>query len=332
MLSGSEVREAIRHELGEEPESYRASDIGRAHQTFFVQTDSGKYVLKVSEDDERFQVEAPAIRYLNSECNVAVPELMGFDNSKNRFDFMYFITGFELGENIDSFEAESGPKFRYLSVERKKNLLNSAGRNLGRIHCQAGFDSFGTFYSDENSLEFKEKMSWPELFRKIIIEEQVGNFPERFQDLKNIVKDFVGENINVVDGVSSPCLVHQDVRWPNMKVQGKTVSTIFDWERSISGHHEYDLFKAEESLIQVRSDGLDEKYRQHFLKGYRKHMDLDTGWKQRRDFYLAVRPVEALWTFDGWTDGMSEDRKDEMAEVKRSELKERIERYREKYS
>jgi fructosamine-3-kinase len=332
MPSGSEVREVIRHELGEEPKSYRSSDIGSAHQTFFVQTDSGKYVLKVSEDDERFQVEAPVIRYLNSECNVAVPELTGFDNSKNRFDFMYFITGFEPGENIDSYESESGAKFRYLSVERKKNLLNSAGRNLGKIHSQAGFDSFGTFHSDENRLEFREKMSWPDLFRKIIIEEQVRNFPERFHDLQSLVREFINENIGTVEGTSSPCLVHQDVRWPNMKVQGKTVSTIFDWERSISGHHEYDLFKAEESLIQVRSEGLEENYRQHFLDGYRKHMDLNEGWKQRRDFYRAVRPVEALWTFEGWTDGMSEERKDEMAEVKRSELEERIERYREDYA
>lgn len=332
MTSKSEVRKVVRHELGEELDSYSSAEIGRAHQTFFVQTDSGKYVLKVSEDDERFQVEAPVIRYLNSECDVAVPELMGFDNSKSRFEFMYFITEFEPGENIDSFEAESGPKFRYLSVERKKRLLRSAGRKLGSIHSQAEFDNSGTFRSDENSLEFEEKMSWPELFRSIIVEGQVKNFPKRFQGLTSLIKEFVDESINVVDDVSSPCIVHQDIRWPNMKMQGDQVSTVFDWERSISGHHEYDLFKAEESLIQIRTDKLEDRYRKQLLDGYRDYMDLDSGWKRRRDFYRAVRPVEALWTFDGWTDGMDKERKDEMAELKQSELKERIERYRKNYS
>ncbi|MFB6099983.1 MAG: phosphotransferase family protein [Candidatus Nanohalobium sp.] len=330
MVSEESARKVIRHEIEDDIDNLDAHTIGRAHETFIFETDSEKYILKASNEkrlEDRFQVEAPVYRLLKSSTDVPVPEIVAFDNSKRDFNFMYFISGFEKGENIDTYEADSGPKFRYLSVERKKKVLESAGEVLGKLHSQTSFKSFGFLESENNELEFRKKSSWKKIFREIIIEEQMENFPERFQDLQDLIRGFVEENLDVLKYVDSPCIIHQDFRWPNVKVSGDKVSTVFDWERAVAGHAEYDLAKAEESLIQVDSNGLYRKYRESLLKGYRKHSKLEDGWERRMQFYKAVRPVEALWTFEGWTEGMNEEKKEAMAEYQRNQLKKRIENY-----
>ena len=328
------VEEVVSSELDEDVRDLSKIGVGRAHESFSFRTSSGDYILKASNDvglEDRFQVEAPVNRLLARESGVSVPELIAFDNSKTDFDFMYFISSFETGVNLDNYESEGGPKFRYLSRERKRKVLESAGRQLGMVHSQTGFEQYGFLKCENNELCFRDKGCWSSIFKKIILEEQLANFPERFMDLQGMVESFVEENFEVVDTGADPCVIHQDFRWPNMKVDGDTVSAVFDWERALAGHHEYDLTKSLKSLVQVRSENLRKEYRKSFLKGYQKYMDLDNDWKKRKKFYRALRPVEALWTFESWTKGMSKDKKEEMAELHRSNLEERINQFLEEY-
>jgi len=332
MVGLKSVEEVVSSELDEDIESLSKIGVGRAHESFSFSTSSGDYILKASNDvelEDRFQVEAPVNRLLNQETDVSVPEIIVFDNSKTFYDFMYFISSFEKGVNLDNYESDGGPKFRYLSRERKRNVLESAGRQLGMLHSQTSFKQYGFLNYENNELCFGEKGSWSSIFKEIILEEQLANFPERFKDLQEMVKYFVEENIEVVDTGADPCVIHQDFRWPNMKVD--SISAVFDWERALAGHHEYDLTKSLKSLVQVRSENLREEYTKSFLKGYQKFMDLDDSWRQRKKFYRALRPVEALWTFESWTEGMNKDKKEKMAELHKSNLEERINEYLEEY-
>lgn len=127
-------------------------------------------------------------------------------------------------------------------------------------------------------------------------------------------------------------LVHQDVRWPNIIAGGNEVKAVIDWERAISGDPYYDLAKTEQSLLQFKRPKTRKSYRKYFLEGYRDFKDLPDNWEKLRSFYRALRPVEALWTFEGWTEGMSSERKDEMASSKEKELKEKVEDFRRNYS
>jgi aminoglycoside phosphotransferase (APT) family kinase protein len=335
MVSESSAKDVIRFVMEDDVQNFDSNTLGRGHETFFFRTSGGRYVLKVSNDkdrEDRFQVEGPVNKFLSSNTYVPVPNVVDFDNSKQDFNFMYFISEFEDGENICTYEAMSGPKFKYLSVERKKRVLESAGEVLGMLHNQTSFKDFGFLKSRNQEIAFRTKGGWKDVFKKIIIEKQMNNFPERFCDLKDLIRGFLEENLSLLEDLGSPCLIHQDYRWPNIKVKGSSVSTVFDWERALAGHPEYDLAKAEESLIQLKSDRLYQKYRESFLKGYKKRNCLEPGWDRRVMFYKALRPVEAMWTFEGWTDGMSEEKRNAMARYQRNELNRKIEGFKEEYS
>jgi aminoglycoside phosphotransferase (APT) family kinase protein len=330
MVSREEARKIVEKEVGESLHGFQPSSIGRAHDSFFLDTDSGRYVLKIGKGEDRFQVEGPALELLNSETDVSVPNIAGFDNSKSDFDFMYLIIEFVEGENLDAWENENGAKFPYLSKNRKRSLLQSAGRQLGLLHSQTSFDSFGHFKYEHGGLEFRQEGSWPETFRKIILEEQASNFPDRFSHLKTLVENFVEESVHKLNAGNS-ALVHQDVRWPNIIAGRSEINSVIDWERAIAGDPYYDLAKTEQSLLQFKRPETRESYRKHFLKGYRDFKDLPDNWEEIRAFYRALRPVEAVWTFDGWTRGMSSDKKEKMALDKEKELKEKVEAFRKDY-
>lgn len=314
-------------ELGENLKAFRRSAVGRAHEGFFVNCDSGKYFLKIGDDEDRFQVEGPAIGLLNERTKISVPDLVGFDVSGEEFGFMYLILEEVEGENLDAWENNSGPKFPYLSRNRKKSLLNSAGQELGLLHSQTSFEDFGHFRGSNEGLKFRQKGSWKDTFRKIIIKEQALNFPERFSHLEPLVKEFVDEFIDVID-TDRASLVHQDVRWPNIIAGDNSINALIDWERAIAGDPLYDLAKAEESLLQFKRGETRDRYRGYLIDGYNDFIDLPDNWRRVRGFYRALRPVEALWTFNGWTSGMEESRKDEMAVKKERKLKNRMESFR----
>lgn len=330
MVSRNKAREIVEKEIGESLHGFQPSSIGRAHDSFFLDTDSGRYVLKIGKGEDRFQAEGPALELLNSETDVSVPSIAGFDNSKSDFDFMYLVMEFVEGENLDVWESENGAKFSYLSKNRKRNLLRSAGRQLGLLHSQTSFDSFGHFKCEKGSLEFRQQGSWAETFKKIILEEQASNFPDRFSHLESLIGSFVEESVNDMDSGDN-ALVHQDVRWPNIIAGTSSINAVIDWERAISGDPYYDLAKAEQSLLQFKRPKTRESYRKYFLDGYTDFEDLPDNWEKLRSFYRALRPVEALWTFEGWTEGMSSDKKEEMALDKEKELKEKVEAFRKDY-
>ena len=330
MISRDDAQKIVEKEIGESLQDFQSLPIGRAHDSFILDTESGRHVLKIGKNEDRFQVEGPSLDFLNSETVVSVPEIAGFDNSKSDFDFMYLVMDFVEGENLDAWENDSGAKFPYLSKNRKRSLLKSAGRQLGLLHSQTCFDSFGHFKCAESSLEFRQEGSWAETFKKIILDEQVSNFPNKFSHLESLVKNFVEESVHELNAGDS-ALIHQDVRWPNIIAGESEVNVVIDWERSISGDPYYDLAKAEQSLLQFKRPETRDSYRKYFFEGYKDFKDLPDDWEKYRAFYRALRPVEALWTFEGWTKEMSNDKKEEMASNKEKELKEKIRRFRKNY-
>ena len=326
MVSEKTVRRILDRDIGEDLVSLEKSSIGRAHETFFVSTKSSELVLKVSNSERRFQVEGPVLKLLNEQTEVSVPKLRCFDNSQEDFEFMYLIMDRVSGENIDNWENNKGPKFSYLSRERKRELLRDAGKQLGLLHSQTDFDSFGHFKSEGNSLEFRTRGSWSEVFREIIIEQQADNLPERFSHLRSPIKEFVGDHITTIKP-GRPSIIHQDFRWPNVLCGKRNIKAVIDWERALSGDPVYDFVKAEKSLLQFKRIDTRERYLEYLVEGYRTEANLPEDWRWKRDFYRALRPVEALWTFEGWTKEMNEEKKDLMADRKEKELLERIEEF-----
>ncbi len=71
MVSERDLERVVGRELGEEVKAFRDSGAGRAHEGFFVECDSGRYFLKIGDDEERFQVEGPALELLNERTEVS---------------------------------------------------------------------------------------------------------------------------------------------------------------------------------------------------------------------------------------------------------------------
>jgi len=317
------IQKLVHEELGTGFE-INETDVGRAHATYHLNSKEKSYFLKTSKNDTRFQVEGPVIEHLNSKTDVKLPRIVDFDNTKSDYPFMYMLTQKVRGENLNLWDSSGGRSFPFLSVENKKKILFSVGRELGKLHSQTSTQNFGFLESKNNQLEIKQKSSWPEIFKEIIIEQQTENFPERFSQLKPEVKEFVSNNIGKISECNKGSIIHQDYRWPNILVDKSSVSAVLDWERALYGDPEYDLAKAEESLLQFKTEEKRKIYRESLFDGYREERTFSKNWEEKRAFYRALRPVEALWTFDGWTKGMDDNKKDRMASENKEKLRQRI--------
>lgn len=320
-----EITQILEERYGE-LRSLTSDEFGMAHKVYFAETESlQKVVIKAGKGNyskERLQRE-PAVLKLLENIDYPAPRLLAEDMSGEKHDFIYFVMTKEDGKNIDSFS--SGPKFKRIEKQRKNKLLEHSGDLLGRLHSSTGFQDYGELYY-KNTLEVKSRESWSLLLMDLVEKHSLeGMKDSRFSDLIDDAREFLEENIVKLDTGDQPRLVHQDFRFGNLLVTDDRVNTVLDWERAISGHREYDLFKAERNLIaKFKTDSLREEYRKKFLNGYRKHLELDEGWESRREIYQMIYLMEAMWTFSDWSEEIPEGVTSELESNMRKEFNRRI--------
>lgn len=271
---------------------------GLAHKVFVVELDNPERKVVANfchreELEDRFEVEPEVTRLVERKTDVNVPHIIRSDLSKEFVPQMYYLSGLVPGYN-------PGDRFKHMAVWKKKRILRQAGRLLGRVHSQVGFDRPGhlRFDHDRGELETYGPDKWVEIFKEVMYY-QLDNAHERFSDIVPELKRVFEDNLHLIEGDFQPVLLHQDYGPRNIHVEGSNVSGILDWERALAGHSEYDLFKAEIRFVYLfQSENLKEKYRRHFYKGYRELNSFEDGWKKRRTFYRYSCLFEPLWTFD----------------------------------
>nr|EGQ40661.1 MAG: putative aminoglycoside phosphotransferase [Candidatus Nanosalinarum sp. J07AB56] len=286
--------------LGEEVKSVKDS-YEQAHRTFTVSTTGGDVVVRFchkGKNEERFRSAPAALSLVSS---VPTPDLIRFDGTKSVVPEQFMITSYEEGQVL---EMHGTPDFRYIPEHRRKSLSKDVGRKLGVLHRENKMESFGRLTYNDGEAAVDSRDSWAELYLEILKEEQLAQMSKPFQDLVPTLETWLENHISFLDTRCSPCIVHQDLKPDNMIVGDRDVNSIVDWERAISGHPELDLFTTDSRLFSRLTDSAARKYRPYMYRGYFDERDLQTGWKTRREFYLLLKTVEAMWTFSGWSDNL----------------------------
>lgn len=287
---------------------------GDAKETFLVKFEEGNKVivnfLTKNNLEERFEVEDFIIQKVSQETDLPVAKVIASDLSREKVSYPYFVTTVLEGYNPTN-------RFKYLPTNYKKTILNQAVKYLGKLHRDVKLDEFGKL-SYELSYETTGKElsldrgSWPEVFMEIM-ERQFDEFQhDLYKELIPIAREKLHDNLDLIKGDFQPVLVHQDYGPRNILVKRDNITGIVDWERAISGHKEYDLFKAEKRFIDdnFRSRKIRESLRKEIFKGYRGVNSLEEGWRERRKFYRYSYVIESMWTFHIWSSELNEEVKE----------------------
>lgn len=292
---------------------------GDAKETYKVVLSNGQefilHICRKTNLEDRFEVEDLTSQIVSENSDVPVPKVIASDLSKQDFSYMYFIS-----EKIDGYNPLK--RFKYMPIDEKKTILRQLGRYMGRFHRDITFDSFGQFnYSESDGLEIQEG-SWPDVFMQIMEKQLSEVSHDAFDDLVPIIREILEDNLHLLEGNFQPVMVHQDYGPRNIMVDEGSISGIIDWERAISGHKEYDLFKAERRFIDDRFNSREvrEELRPVLFEGYLEENALSSGWRERRKLYRYCYNIESIWTFHIWESTLDEEKKDQVIDFYRSYL------------
>ena len=316
------VKKDIEERLGSI--SFIESDkVGMAHDIYFIEIDGKELVVKIAGHglNFRFEREPFVLEELESMNFPAPrPEIYSVEERSNTPS--YLVMEKIEGENINSYS--EGRKFKFMPIEKKKKVIESAAEKLLQLHRSNSFEAFGSFRKDLEP-EF-ESNTWSKTFLQIMEKNELGGLKDTvFEDLYSEGRSFLENNIEVIDTGSNPVMVHQDYSFKNMIVVGTEVKVVIDWERALSGNSELDLFKFERSIqSKFRTKSKAEKYGAFLLETYTDSIELESGWEQRRNIYMLISLIETMWTFSEWSQDLPENIAEGLEKNMRKEFYNRI--------
>lgn len=316
------VKNDIEERLGS-ISSIESDKVGMAHEIFFIEIDDKEVVVKIAGDglNFRFEREPFVLEELESMNFPAPrPEIYTVEERSNMPS--YLVMEKIEGENINSYS--EGRKFKFMPIEQKEKVIESASEKLLQMHQSRSFEAFGAFRKNLE-LDFKSN-NWGESFLQIVEKNELGGLKDTvFEDLYSEAREFLENNIEVLDTGSAPVMVHQDYSFKNMIVEGTEVKAVIDWERALSGHRELDLFKFERSIqSKFRTKSKAEEYGDHLIDCYRGEKQLESGWEERRNIYMLTSLIENMWTFPEWSQDLPENIAESLEENMRKEFYNRI--------
>lgn len=266
---------------------------GLSKKTFLILFESNQQVVVSykKERDARFRRESKVIQLVNCKTSLPAPSVITENFSDGELPD-YIVMEKLDGENPDE-------KFKHMPVKWKKNIMRESGKMLAELHKNIQFEQTGPLKLTENSLDVDTLDNWSEALHHSMGKHIEGIQDTMFQEISDRVIETYQNNRDIIDKDFQPVLVHEDVRPGNLLVQNDEITGLVDWERALSGHAEFDLFKSEFEFIDLKFDTekTRAKYQDDFLSGYREIRKLDQGWEERRKFYRLVEMAQVLNVF-----------------------------------
>lgn len=277
------------------------------------------YILKIfdneaSNREKWFRAEPLIYELLSKESSVPVPSIEYIGrNEKQVFYIMEKIEGKNPDKNKENLTASS-----------LENLLYQYGKLLAETHETTSFNHYGILGGRNNELIVTEKKTrWPWSIQgtlkiwKDMINSRWENPPNQtlIPD-KNYIR-------NILPNKPEPVIIHDDNSFENIIVNYNTIDSLLDWAHTRSGHGEYDLVKAEYSLIDWYLKDREEKenLRKALYKGYEKHRTIKKeGFEERKELYKYFVVLWLCAGFPVWSRDMSQKEKQKT----RSELVNRL--------
>lgn len=242
-----------------------------------------------------FYVQPFVLSYLNSnERGVNVPSPVGYDYTRDEFNYDWYMTEFVDGEEL---ETEEKP----LTVENSRLV----GKTLGRINSISvngvGYPNpkteTGKSCSIEPYLSF-DNDSWEEYMKRELYK-LVNTSDTRFASLRNDIREFI-ENCAIRE--VNPQLIHFDY-WSENIIWENNTPYVIDWERSVGGdpmanriqseHYLFDKIApysdefSDDEYIQNRDKMIDE-FRNAYTSAYTGEQSLELDKETRKIYELFV--------------------------------------------
>ena len=297
--------EAVLRESGPDYEdfSYERPTAGHQGEVFLVTlTHAGEeyeVVVKFQPgNEEGFALEPFLHEYVADRTDVPVPRILVFKEEPDLDVAPYFVTERVEGHNLAEALGE-------LEYDLRERLVNQAGRILGDMHAEIGFEGFGRLGLEDGRLVVENlSWDWQETFR-MLVDAQIDRLAGGpFENLQSQAHDALDDAIGVIPSGGVPRLVHDDFRPANMlfdPANQAPITAVLDWQFALAGHPEYHVARTDFLFIDPAFQDADvrDRLRTKLYEGYREYreFDPDDDYEQRRPVYHFAT---LLWRMAGF--------------------------------
>jgi len=211
----------------------------------------------------------------------------------------YFVTERVHGDNL----AET---FGDLGMDARRAVLRQAGRSLGDMHSEIGFEAFGRLDLSSDHIVVRDWYgNWRDYFGDLTRTHLDNLDGSPFADVVDRVEERLGPALDAVPESGVPRLVHDDFRPANLLYDAGTpeapISAVLDWQDVLAAHPEYNLAQTEFLFVDssFQDPGVRSELREELYDGYREHraMEFEPGYEERRPLYQLST---LLWRMAGF--------------------------------
>jgi Ser/Thr protein kinase RdoA (MazF antagonist) len=298
--------EAVLEESGPDFEefSFERPTAGHQGEVFLVSLtyrgEEYEVVVKFQPDDEGFALEPFLHDYVADRTGVPVPRILVSNEEPKSGVPPYFVTERVEGENL----AES---LGSLDSAVRERVVGQAGRILGDLHANVGFEGFGRLAldGDDDRLVVTDlTWDWQEFFRNLAegyIARLAGG---PFEDVQRAARDHLDDAIGVVGSGHVPRLVHDDFRPANTLFdpgRAAPITAVLDWQFALAADPEYHVARTDFLFVDPAYEDPETRarLRERLYAGYREfcEFDPDEGYEYRRTVYQFAT---LLWRMAGF--------------------------------
>lgn len=305
MSSPARDIEAVLDESGPDYDefSFERPTAGHQGEVFLVtlgyQGEEYEVVVKFQPGgDEAFALEPKLHEYVADRIDIPVPRILVFKQKPGMDVAPYFVTERVEGDNL----AES---LAQLDDDQRERVIGQAGRILGKMHAEIGFEGFGRLGLDDDRLVVEDfSWDWQQFFHDMVegYIDRLADTP--FADLQDTAREYIDGSIGVIESDGVPRLVHDDFRPANMLFDPQTqepITAVLDWQFALAADPEYHLARTDFLFIDPAFEDSEarERLRDNLYTGYRefREFDADEGYERRRAVYHFAT---LLWRMGGF--------------------------------
>lgn len=280
-----------------------------------------------------FRPEPHLCRLLRRETSIPVPAVFGSVDTHSEYPAPFYLMEHRDGVLADDLERTD---------ELTATVATAAGRFAGEYHRIAAFRRFGFLRLDvdvdratpavtvdgrglavaephpdedhaiDGSLWGKYGTDrWREWLESLY-RYYIDDLDDRFRDLQDPIESFVEDRFHTLDGRFDARLSHIDYKYHNLLVDPDTNETtaVLDWGHATAVDPYYDLVVTEHHLCErAPLHAPDRRRVRNALEaGYERtnSIERDGEFERRRELYLLVSHLQALFWFSTWFEDASE--------------------------
>ena len=230
-------------------------------------------VLKFLEPGNNTEVVFYRLLHQNAVDSFPVPKVLKHDSILQSYYISSKLSGLPLSQLWDS-----------MTHKQRLETYRKLGTLVGQLHSQFTYDKC-------RYLQGQQFHSWKDMFSDRI-EKQITQFKgTMFEELGNVIYEYLVQNIHLIDYHIVPRLLHMDLHCANILMINTEITGILDAADALIGHNEYELMRIEKGHFEETENA---EYRNEFMCSYTNYVKLDDGYEKRRRFYSLSRELVGM--------------------------------------